>query len=113
MLTHNDNHLRNSGSTVALLEWHSVHASITQAGAIGSPLANADGLPGLNVTVHVAKSKCTVKRMGTERGIPKEGTHRDKGAHHDKGAHCDEGAHRDKGTHPWYLRCTHDATVYP
>jgi hypothetical protein len=77
--THNDNHLRNGGSTVAPLERHFVHASVKQAGAIGSPLPNADGFPCSNTTTHIAKSKHAVKHMGTERGIPKEGTHHNEG----------------------------------
>jgi hypothetical protein len=41
--------------------WHTVHASITQADAIGSLLVNADGLTCSNVGPHAAEPKIALE----------------------------------------------------
>jgi hypothetical protein len=90
---HNDDHPHNVGSADALLERHSVHASVAQTDAVGGPLANADGLPCSNASTHVAK----LKRATLRRRSALLRTHRDK-RHKAPAAPCRNGITNLEGT---------------
>jgi hypothetical protein len=83
-LTHDDD-LHNDGSMDALQVWHIMHPSITQADAIGSPLAKANALTCLNVSPHTAELKIAleaktsaVEHIDTHGAPPAEGMERTK-----------------------------------